>query len=521
VRPLLRRAAPAGATLASALLFGWSFPAFGWSPLAFVCLVPWLLALRAVGSGAAAGLGALWGIAAAWRIASPLPEGISLYFAQPPAVGWGLALLIWVTMAAPFTLGFALLYRWLALRPGPWLPLVAAAAWVASELGRGRLFTETSPWVSNPWGLLGYTQARTAPLVQIASALGVYGPSFVVAAANAGLAEAVLAWRRGRRAPRALLAPLAAPALLLLSAWLAGRALLAAAPADLPPGAVPVAIVQDDLDAGSRWRSALYGVHLETQLELTARALAQGRPAVVFWPESAMTFLVEREPLYRRAIARVLGPARAELLAGAPRAEGEGPAARYWNSVYLLAPSGEILGRYDKEHLVPFSERFPIRVERLRRRFGRFRELEPGAASPPLPSAAGRAGIVTCNEALLPEVVSRRVAAGATLLVNPAHDRWIADPAYGEMQLDVAVFRAAEQRRFLIRASTSGPSAVVDPWGRIQVRSAPLSRAVLQGRVAPLSGRTPYGRIGDAFALGCVALVTLSALISTRRPPGW
>jgi apolipoprotein N-acyltransferase len=512
------RAAPAGATLASAFLFGWAFPALGWSPLAFVCLVPYLLALRSVGAPAAGALGALWGIAAAWRIAGPLPDGIASYFDRSTVFGWSLALAVWAAMAAPYTAAFALLYRRLAARlGGHGLPLAAAAAWVASELARGRLFNEISFFVGNPWGLLGYTQARSAALVQLASLGGVYALSFAVAWLNAALAEAWLAWRRGGRA-RPALGHLAGPVSLVVAAGAFGAARLARAPAAPAAGAVPVAIVQDDLDAGPRWRSATYGIHLDAQLDLTARALGEGDGAqVVFWPESALTFQVEREPLYRAAIGRVLRARGAELVAGATRAEGDGAAARYWNTTYLFSPSGEIVARYDKQHLVPFSERFPLRSEALRRRFGRLREVEPGGPSPPLPTAAGAAGVVTCNESLLPEVVARRVADGATLLVNPAHDRWIADAAYGEMQLDVAVLRAVEQRRYLIRVSTSGPSAVIDPWGRVQVRSAALSRAVLHGRVEALSSRTLYGATGDLFTLGCVALVTISAAFPPRR----
>jgi apolipoprotein N-acyltransferase len=103
--------------------------------------------------------------------------------------------------------------------------------------------------------------------------------------------------------------------------------------------------------------------------------------------------------------------------------------------------------------------------------------------------------------------------------VNPAHDRWIADAAYGEMQLDVALLRAVEQRRYLVRVSTSGPSAVVDPYGRVQVRSEPLSRAILHGSVTPLTGRSLYGSWGDAFALFCGCVAAGVALRPHRRDP--
>src|SRR5262249_47755644 len=140
----------------------------------------------------------------------------------------------------------------------------------------------------------------------------------------------------------------------------------------------------------------------------------------------------------------------------------------YWNSIFLLAASGEIRGRYDKEYLVPFAEYFPLGgIDVLRRRFERVRTFVPGLPRPPLPTIAGPAGVLTCNEAMLPEIAGRRVAAGATYLVNPSNDSWLADPQYSAQQLDIVTMRAIEQRRYLVRASTSGPSAIIDPYGRI------------------------------------------------------
>ena len=122
-----------------------------------------------------------------------------------------------------------------------------------------------------------------------------------------------------------------------------------------------------------------------------------------------MTFFFEREPGYQRAIASVLAPFGAELVAGAPRATSDdGPP--YFNSIYVVSAAGAIRGRYDKQHLVPFGEYFPFgTVELLRRRFGPTREYSPGPqGSGTIPTAAGPAGALTCNEAMLPEVAAQR-----------------------------------------------------------------------------------------------------------------
>jgi len=276
--------------------------------------------------------------------------------------------------------------------------------------------------------------------------------------------------------------------------------------------AVPISIVQGNVDLGNRWRSDLYGRNLELYLDLTRAALEQHRPAIVFWPEGAMNFFLADEPLYRSAIGHVLENGPAQLVTGAPRVESPDRDPRYYNSIFLLSPRGEILGTYDKQLLVPFSEYFPLRIDLLRRSFGRVREFQPGAPKPPLPTRAGLAGVLNCNEAMLPEIVSRRVQAGASFLVNPSNDTWLADHKFSEIQFDMVAVRSIEQRRYLVRASTSGPSGIVDPWGRVVVRSRPLSREVVHGSVEPLELRSVYGRVGDLFAYACTGAVAVALL---------
>jgi apolipoprotein N-acyltransferase len=113
----------------------------------------------------------------------------------------------------------------------------------------------------------------------------------------------------------------------------------------------------------------------------------------------------------------------------------------------------------------------------------------------------------------------RRRAAG-----DPSNDTWISDAKYTEQQLDIATVRAIEQRRWLVRASTAGPSALVDPYGRVTVRTPALERAVAAGDVWPRRGLTVYARAGDAFAFACVAAAALGVAAARReshsRPRG-
>lgn len=505
-------------TATSAVLYGMAFPPLSWKPLAWVCLAPFFVAIRRVGLGAGLLLALVWTELASFIVADALPAAVSTYFLQPPAVGLAFAVGIWAFTGALYYMAFVPVYRALALRYATTLPLLAAAAWAVLELARGRLLTGSSVFVGNPWALIGYSQVGFAPLMQIASVTGIYGVGFVLAASNAALA---LLWEsrgRGPRAQRAAVVGLAsAAALALLVLGFGVMELREAQDAQARTPAIPVAIVQGHVDLGSVWRSDYYGRNLDVYLGLTVQAIEKGRPAIVFWPETALTFLLAEEPDFQRAIARVLAAGRTQLVAGGPTADESEPPI-YHNSVFLLSEKGELRGRYDKQHLLPFTEYFPLpQLDFLRRRFERVRVFAHGEQIAPLETRAGPAAIAVCNEAMLPEVVGDRVRAGASFIANPSNDSWIGERKWADRMFDLVSVRAIEQRRYLVRASTAGPSGIVDPWGRTQSRTEPFSRAVIVGSIRPRSDLSVYGRVGDLFGLLCAASVAVALALGAWR----
>jgi len=509
-------------TVISALLVVLAFPPYSLRALIWVALVPLLLALRAVPPRQALVLAGLWGMIGAYGTTDWLPRTVASYYLQPVWLGMILFLTAAFLMGGVYYAAFGAFYSWAVRRRLRPMAVLAAAAWVAAEFGRARVLT------GNPWGLLGYTlpggidQAsllRATPLavLQVASLAGVYGLTFLIVATNAALAEvaAVLAARRDHERPAAGVTEVAVAAALLLAAVAYGRARLAGDVPSAPP--IPVAVVQGNLDLGSQWNESLYGRNLSEYLDETRKAVAEAPTRIVFWPENAMTFFVANEPAYRAAIAIVTEPADVELVTGGPRVE-DPDSPRYFNSAFVLAPSGRITAVYDKEHLLPFTEYFPFgAIAYLRRQFGRVREFTPGSATAPLPTRAGLAGIVICNEAMFPRIAGRRVREGAEYLVNLSNDTWVPDAEFALHQFQIVSLRAVESGRYMVRASTSGPSAIIDPFGRSQARSVPFTRSWLQGTIRPLRTKTPYARLGDAFAWACVVVVALALAVGRRR----
>jgi apolipoprotein N-acyltransferase len=508
----MSRALRLAAAVVAGVLYALCFPPVALRALAWLALVPLLVAVRRAGVGEACGLGIAFAAVATAATVHWLPRTVATYYAQPASVGAALFVAVLIATVVPWVAGWVLWYRSLSTRSGIAGPILAAAAWVAAELGRATALS------GNPWVLFGYSQVGVDHLVQIADLAGVYGISFVLVAGNAALAESWLVARRDGRLSRATLVPLAAAVALIALTLTYGAGRLRGAAA-APHRATPlvVAAVQGNVDLGSQWDSAFYGRTLDVYQRLSVEVLEQTSAPLVVWPENAMTFFVADEPIYQKAIASVLQPWSAELIAGGVHIGGRSP-PRYYNSAFAIAPDGHILARYDKVRLLPFAEYFPLpQLDFLRRDFGRVRELTAGDRAALLPTPLGPSGVLICNEALFGADARQRVRAGATVLVNLSNDSWMNDRTFSGIAFDMSSLRAVEQRRFLVRASTSGPSGIVDPYGRVTARSAMFTAGTVSGAVSPMTVLTPYARVGDLFAWMCAAVAVVAPLAAWRR----
>lgn len=491
------------AVVLSGVMYPLAFPPAGLWPMAWVALVPLLVTVRTVRWWAAALLAWLWTLLWCASVIAWLPSAMATYYGQSPGVGVAVFLVVATFMGGIEYAAFAVWYRSTEWPRNAARPLVVAAAWVAAELGRGTLLT------GNPWALIGYSQVPVATLLQIADVTGIYGPGFLVAAANAAIAGRCLATDADGR--RRAWGGIGLVALVVVAAAGYGTLRLRT---PVPAGPeIPVIAVQSDVEVITQWDPGMRRPNFEAHLALTQDAVGAHRPRIVFWPESAMTFFVEDDRTARDRIRAVLGGA--ELVAGGPRATYGGPP--YYNAAFLLGPDGRVVGAQDKRWLIPFAEYFPLQsIGLLRRRFGAVGEMTPGVRLVPLPTTAGRAGVLICHESLFPEAAAAQVRAGADYLVNVSNDSWHGGATYSLMAFDVAVVRAVEQRRWLVRASTSGPSGIVEPSGRVAVRTAPFTRDVARGSVRAVSTTSPYARVGDAFAYACVAMAVVSAALTRR-----
>ncbi len=443
--------------------------------------------------------------------------------------GWFLAGLYWIAiafyadaerfgaLAVPATVllcaGLALFHglatlavasvRWLSARAEAF---ALAVALMLAELVRG------TPGLSFPWNPVALAWSAVDPLLQSVAWIGQSGLGLVTLVA--AILPATLLSARGRR--RWVLPALALAGLAGLYA--AGRArLLEAPPAALD--APVVRVVQGNVPQDLKWDAARRQEWFLRHLALSQQGDAA--PQVVVWPETAVPFLLERDPDGRAALATAVPPDGWLLTGGNSYDDGVEPPVAH-NSLFAVDADGRLHARYDKVDLVPFGEFLPFR--RVLERVGLERlavgsiDFSPGPgrmtiALPDLPPFSA----LICYEAIFPRAATASHARPGWL-VNVTNDAWFGRSSGPYQHLAMARLRAIEEGLPLVRAANTGISAIVDSHGRT-VAELPLGRTgTLESPLPPALPLPPPVRAWGAWiTLALLALVaSASAALEAR-----
>lgn len=426
---------------------------------------------------------------------------VTTYGGLAPSAG----LLVAVVLALYLTLYPALaavLFVRLGRALGAGMLVIAPAVWVTTELLRGRLIT------AFPWVVLGYSQTNVLPVAQIASVVGVYGVSVLVASVSAAVAGLMLV---GRRA----LVPAAGIAAVVVAVVAWGNWRLSDDALTRAGRPLTVAVVQGNVPQDEKWDPAMGREILARYLRLTRDAVGRGAKFVI-WPESSTPFFFKEEPSGRAAIVDAVKAAGVWLLLGSDEVERGAP-PHYYNAAFVVGPDGSIAPSYRKVRLVPFGEYVPFKsllffvgplVESVS-------DFTAGAGPVMLPVAGTRVSTAICYEVVFPELTGEAVSAGSALLTTITNDAWYGRSSAPHQHFQQAAMRAIEQGRYLARAANTGISGVVDPYGRVLQQTPLFETAVATSEVRLLEGRTIYGKIGDSFTWAMVVL-TLAALVTAR-----
>ncbi|MFZ2490800.1 MAG: apolipoprotein N-acyltransferase [Thermoanaerobaculia bacterium] len=494
-------------SILSGVLFALAFPPYGYAFLAFVALIPLLFAVvRTPGRREAFLLGWL-SQTVAWLLMVPFViRAMTHYGGLPRPLG----VLLYVVMA--LILGFyggvfALVVR--VIQPGirfvTWLTV--PLAWAALEYARTYLLGGFA------WNLLATSIADYTPLVQLARAAGPY----FLGALMIFPATVVVWWVTQKPPAIAKVIVTGILGIIALVWWgtgLVGSKLIARPNATAP---VTVALLQPNISQEMRWDAENTAAIFRKMIDMSFEAARRGANVIV-WPESTVPLSYTETELYRTAIEDLSRRQNVDIILGSVATDPSRPGA-IWNSAFL-ASGGTTVGHYDKIRLVPFGEYVPMRrvlffAKKFVRAVGTF---EVGTNDRPL---AGRFsyGPAICYEIVFPQITRTQVRNGADVLVTITNDAWYDGTAAPAQHLLQARLRAVEDDRYLLRAATTGISAVIDPIGRV-VESLPMGReGMILARVQPRSSKTGYVRFGDWFAWLAIGVVLVGMAARLRRAP--
>ena len=385
--------------------------------------------------------------------------------------------------------------------------LVAAPfLWVAMELARTRISAV-------PWELLGYAQTGNPMLTRIATLTGVYGLSFEIMLVNSVFTAAFLVPKERRK--WLLVSALGAAALLQAGQWFSPPA---------QPADHTALLVQPNIPVQENWTTDYFQGTLRdlTWITLHPPGEKDGRRFdLMVWPESPAPFFLN-DSNFREVITTVAQRSQTWFLAGSVgvRSASESPqhTSDVFNSAALINPSGELAGRYDKIHLVPFGEYVPFKsmlpfMDMMTQQVGNFAR---GQSREPLEAGGQRLGILICYESVFPDEVREFVRRGAGVLVNISNDGWYGDSGAWKQHMQQTQMRAVENGRWVLVGTNTGVTASVDPYGRIVATTGRKVRTVVAAPYALLSSTTFYTRHGDWFAYLC-AIISVGALMARWR----
>jgi apolipoprotein N-acyltransferase len=509
----------------SGLLMIAAFPKLDQGWLAWVALVPLLLALRQTDwrrglvtglvTGLVCNLGLMYWTVLTMHVYGQLPLFLSI----------GLLFLLAAYMAL-YVGAFGMAVP--AICRLPWhLTVVAPALWVALELLRGRLFT------GFPWELLGYSQHDALWVLQCADLFGVYGISALIVLVNAALALAVLHWLEKAWQAVMVLRSMAIRTGILTAGLLVAvcvYGIVRIHTIDTETAAadkITVAVVQGNIDQAHKWDPGFQLLTTAKYKNLSMQAAA-GKPDLIVWPETATPFYFLHAPLLSRMVIEGIKEAGTHFIIGSPSVtrSGDSDTISYHNSAYLVGPNGDTLGKYDKVHLVPFGEYVPLKrfLPFLGKMVAQVGDFKPGRPGTTLPWADHPIGMLICYEVIFPELVGALVDNGARILVNITNDAWFDRTSAAYQHFSMAVFRAVENRRMLVRAANTGISGYIDPCGRIVSATGLFEDAVAAAPVALLQSTSWYSRRGD-WPAALVVIVILAPWIVRGalwlRKHGW
>ncbi|MGQ9636385.1 MAG: apolipoprotein N-acyltransferase [Thermodesulfobacteriota bacterium] len=479
--------------LLSAILLILSFPNFDLEFLVWFSLVPLFFAINGKTLFQSFKLGFLTGVLSFLGIIYWVIVAVHTY-GNIPLIISGAILLLLVFYLSLFIGAFTFLSRFIQVCLRTQSFLFVPFLWASLEYLRSFLLS------GFPWANLGYSQYLNLSFIQMAEITGNYGLSFVIVLVNATLFE-MIAQLSQKKLPYL---KIVFTVLVLLGFLIYGYIKINIIDREIAKNPIlKIGLVQGNIDQSLKWDES-YQKETMNIYERLSLKVAEGRPDLIIWPETATPFFFQDAKEFQSMVLNIPKKTDTFLLFGTPSYKIEEGKINHYNSALLVSPEGELKGKYDKIHLVPYGEYVPfgeyIPLGSLGEGIGNFK---PGKEIYNFTIPKGKFGVLICFEIIFPDLCRRFVKKGANFLVTITNDAWFGKTSAPYQHLSIATFRAIENRVFIARAANTGISALIDPVGRIVKKSGLFTEETILGSIRLSERKTFYTLYGDIFAWAC------------------
>ncbi len=498
--------------IAGILLF-LSFPAFDLYFLAWFALAPVLLKLYDEDFSFAFKAGLLLGVIYFFGNIYWIYHAIYVYGSMSYVLSVLAVFLLSLYMSL-YTAAFCFLYSVAIKKTSLPSLFIAPCLWTSLEFIRSYAFT------GFPWSSLGYSQYEFLPLIQLADITGIYGISFLIVAFNGAIADIFIIRKIKVTKPLfssfSFIGGIFLLGLLFLLIFTYGGYRLYQ---DRDASTIKAAIIQGNIEQDKKWDILYQNSVLHAYMDLTSKA-AELSPDIIIWPETALPFSFQDDKVLTEKLIAYQQNLQSYLLFGSILVKEDLTSDskkihRLSNSAVLLDKKGNISYIYDKIHLVPFGEYVPLKnilffIDKLVYGFG---DYHPGDSYIKAVTPFGSFATLICYEIIFPGMVRKFFINDGDFIINITNDAWFGNTHGPYQHFSMAVFRAIENRKPVLRVANSGISGFIDSKGNIVAKTNLFEQTYIVGEIKKDSTRTLYTKYGDIFSYLCI-IISVTLFIS-------
>lgn len=388
--------------------------------------------------------------------------------------------------------------------------IVASSLWIITEWLRGHIFT------GFPWNLTAYSQYLFLPIVQIGEFFGPYGLSWLIIAFNSALVFLIINGRKIKRIKLCVF-PSIVFVLFLISIFY-GISTIDNYPKDTK---VHVALIQGNAGMENwTYDDCLRNMDKHSKMILGSSAKEQG--LAILSETSLRGFGFYPGSSFAAGMKKLSTDSGMDILFGSSTVSiSNRNEHKYYNSAVLVRPNDNMHQIYSKVHLVPFGEYIPFKkilffVDKFSK--GIIGDFSAGENYEVLVLSNGnKFGVGVCYELLFPELMRQFTKNGAEFLANITNDTWYGKTVMPRHHFSLSVFRAIENRKYVVRAANSGISGIVAPDGKVITKSELFSESIISSNIHPNNINTLYSMYGDWFIYLNFLIVLIEIIVLESR----